>query len=1481
MKLTYEELEQKVKELENKKYIDMTGNIDNPLSVSEETLISIIDSTSDLIWSIEAESFKLKSFNNAYQAHFMKTRGIQIRSGLLPEEIVPENIVKFWYELYRRAINEGAYTIDYFTHDKSQVLQLAFNQIYKNGEIVGISVFGKNITDHKKAEISLKENQRFLGNIIANLPGMVYRCENNTDWSMQFVSDGSIALLGYKPEQLIQSGEIEYGDLIHQDDRQMVWNTVQTGIQANQPFQMEYRIINSNGIEKWVWEQGYGVYNKDGVLEFIEGYISDITERKKTEKAIIDSNVYNRQLFSTTQIGLALAKMTGELIDINQSYADIIGYTIGETLLLTYWEITPEKYLVKEKEQLNNLYEKGFYGPYEKEYIHKNGSLVPVVLSGNIIELNGEKFIWSCVEDITERKKADVKLKQSEERLSSFMNSASDSFYLLDADLNFVEINSKALEFIGKQKIDIIGKNIADIVPDIKSSGRYEKHLEVIKTGKPFTIIDFIPNPVFGDKHFVLNSFKVGSGLGVIVYDVTLLKNQELELKKLLKAIEHTEVSIVVTNLMGEIEYANPFFTQLSGYSKDEYLGKNPKFLNSGIHSNDFYKEMWHTIVSGNTWTGEFCNCKKNGEFYWEKSTITPIKGKNEEIVNFVAVKSDITQEKKHKNLIDITLELYEKSEHLAIEEIMSYSIELGIQLTNSEIGYFHLVNDDQETISLQAWSAKSMEMCNIPTLNKHYPISQAGIWVDCFFQRKSVYHNDYSSVSHKRGLPEGHTTLFRDLAVPVIIQNQVVAIFGVGNKKYDYNQTDAEFLSIFAENLWNVVRRKNAEETLKKSESQLENALDMAKLGHWEYEVESDIFTFNDNFYSIFRTNVENENGYNMSSAQYVQRFVHPDDSHLFSIETQKAIETLDPKFSSQLEHRIIYADGDLGYINVHYNILKDTKGRTIKTYGVNQDITERKLSDEKLLERELNYQGLFDTVKHAIYIQNPDLSFITVNQGAVDMYGYDREDFIGKTPAFLSAPDRNDLEKIVELVNLANQGKPQKYEFWGLRKNGEIFPKDVWTIKGKYFGKDVLFTLADDITERKKIEENLKNQNQNLESQYEEYLQLSERLTITNINLELAKEKAEESDRLKTAFLQNMSHEIRTPLNSILGFSNLLQSDDLSKEDIKDFTGIIQESGNRLMETVGNILDISRIETGQIEIKNMTFSLNTLLSNLYSFFLNSAAIKGVLLKYNIGLSNPHSSINTDELKLKQILTNLINNAIKFTINGEIEFGYTIKNSEIEFYIKDSGIGIPVEMRNRIFSRFAQVNLDITRGYEGVGLGLPICEGLTKLLGGKIWFESKENEGTTFFFTIPFVQSSEIQNLEYDSIKTVKIKKEIKILIAEDDLTSYQYLSKLLKDDKFFILYAKNGQEAVDIVRDENDIDLVLMDIKMPVMNGIDATIIIKELRPDLTIIAQTAYAFSSERDEILSIGCSDYLSKPIKKSELMILIDKYTKRD
>jgi PAS domain S-box-containing protein len=529
---------------------------------------------------------------------------------------------------------------------------------------------------------------------------------------------------------------------------------------------------------------------------------------------------------------------------------------------------------------------------------------------------------------------------------------------------------------------------------------------------------------------------------------------------------------------------------------------------------------------------------------------------------------------------------------------------------------------------------------------------------------------------------------------------------------------------------------------------------------------------------------------------------------------------------------------------------IYKLKSGEVVAIYN---DITERKQAEEELKEQNARIKLAMESANMAWWEMDITTGNVKFDKRKAEMLGYQPEQFKHyKDFMALVHPDEN--EKAMNAMREHIQGIKDKYEveYRILTQNGDyMWFYDIGSITKKdENGKPIkVVGLVLNITDRKKAEE----------------------------ELQIAKAKAEESDRLKTAFRQNMSHEIRTPLNGILGFSNLLRRNNLGAKVIKEYTEIISQSGQRLMEIVNNVLDIAKIETGQMEIRDNTFSLNSMIDDLYSFFSQCATDKNIKLNYKTPLDNSDIQIVTDEAKLNQILTNLINNAIKFTQNGSIDFGYEIANNEIQFYVKDTGIGIASEFQNKIFERFVQANLNITRGFEGAGLGLAICKGLVEKLGGKIWVESEINKGSTFFFTIPYKpEISETEKSEEAKDETYSGKK-IKILIAEDDLISYLYLRKVLKDSRFQLIHAENGREAVEFVKNTPDIDLVLMDMRMPEMDGFEATQQIKAIRPELPIIAQTAYAFQNEREKILSIGCDDYLSKPIDDNKLKILIKKF----
>jgi CheY-like chemotaxis protein/nitrogen-specific signal transduction histidine kinase len=374
-------------------------------------------------------------------------------------------------------------------------------------------------------------------------------------------------------------------------------------------------------------------------------------------------------------------------------------------------------------------------------------------------------------------------------------------------------------------------------------------------------------------------------------------------------------------------------------------------------------------------------------------------------------------------------------------------------------------------------------------------------------------------------------------------------------------------------------------------------------------------------------------------------------------------------------------------------------------------------------------------------------------------------------------------------------------------------------------------------------------------------------------------AKENAEESDRLKSAFLANMSHEIRTPMNGILGFAELLKNELLTEQEKKEYLTIIEKSGARMLNILNDLIDLSKLESG---LMNVTFSdcnINENTSFIYNFFQPEVKAKGIKFTLKNSIPDKEAVIKTDKEKLNAILTNLIKNAIKFTTRGSIEFGYEKKEDNLRFYVRDTGVGISSDLKEVIFERFRQGSESLARNYEGAGLGLAISKSLVELLGGEIWVESKPGEGSVFYFTVPYRHTAvnEVHSRKNISHETDRQIRKLITVIAEDDRVSEILLRGVIKDISKEILIAKNGIEAVEVCRNNPGADLLLMDIKMPGMDGYEAARKIRMFNSKIIIIAETAYAQTGDREKALESGCDDYISKPVRKNELISIINRH----
>jgi len=379
-------------------------------------------------------------------------------------------------------------------------------------------------------------------------------------------------------------------------------------------------------------------------------------------------------------------------------------------------------------------------------------------------------------------------------------------------------------------------------------------------------------------------------------------------------------------------------------------------------------------------------------------------------------------------------------------------------------------------------------------------------------------------------------------------------------------------------------------------------------------------------------------------------------------------------------------------------------------------------------------------------------------------------------------------------------------------------------------------------------------------------------------------AKEKAEESDLLKSAFLANMSHEIRTPMNGILGFADLLKEPNLNGEEQQKYIRIIEKSGARMLNIINNIIDISKIEAGLMEVDLKESNINEQIEYIYTFFKPEVKNKGMQLFFNNSLAAKEAVIETDREKIYAILTNLIKNAIKYSKEGSIEFGYTIIESlhaaSLQFFVKDTGVGIAKDRQDAIFERFIQADVNDSHAYQGAGLGLSITKAYVEMLGGKIWVDSEPGKGSTFYFTIPYNSKKQAQriiaNVVSQEDESIQMR-SLKILIAEDDETSDLLLTKMLEKNNHEVFHVNNGEIAVESCRNISGFDLILMDIRMPGIGGYETTRQIRQFNKDVIIIAQTAYGLSGDREKAIESGCNDYISKPINKEELLGLIQKY----
>ena len=627
-----------------------------------------------------------------------------------------------------------------------------------------------------------------------------------------------------------------------------------------------------------------------------------------------------------------------------------------------------------------------------------------------------------------------------------------------------------------------------------------------------------------------------------------------------------------------------------------------------------------------------------------------------------------------------------------------------------------------------------------------------------------------------------------------------------------------------------------------KKENTQLKEVIEqveqIAHVGHWKKDYTTKSLEWSNAVYAILGEEPQNCKALHINYLNHV----HVDDR-------EKLKKSFKEHLKFQKKHEIIYRlitkNGETRYIKEECRtVFKD--GKALQSFGIITDISERVEEQKEIEKQRERFQLLFKNSPLGIYIANVNGRIIDGNNSLLKILGSPSLEATKKINVLEFPPlvKNGYAEKFRECVQTK---KVLKLEILYISKwNKEAYLQSYLVpLLNKNNEVEHVYTLMQDITKR-----------------YE-----------TEKELVIAKEKAEKSERVKDIFLRNMSHELRTPMNAILGFTSLLDKNELEPQKLKEILNIIKLSTNELFDIINNILIYASLVTGNEEVTFESIDVNEFLNDIFIKYKEVANDKEIKLKVKNELVNGNLHILADKYKLNLILENLVNNAIKFTHKGYVEIGYAKSSQKILFYVKDTGIGIHEENQATIFDYFTQADSSTNKLYKGTGLGLSIAKSFVDLMNGEIYFESENKVGTIFYVVLPH-ESSKIESRK----KMKKKGKKPLVLVVEDQELNFMYIEELLLDLELDYIHAKNGKEAIKFCKENDDISLVLMDIKMPEMDGFTATKLIREFKPNLPIIAQTAYALQVEVNKYGKVF-DDYIIKPISEAVFQNSVNKFIK--